>query len=214
LSKSTRGKAYPKRPLFAPRTPSGSRYRAETIRFAAGTETALTRVDATSLLWRLMLEGVDVHSRFAGVADAWEGALGDEGGFYAFNDFHATLAFAATRRRDTLERLREALARGEGEEAGANADMTRLVARSACEAAIDYCEGRYAAAAERLVAVRDVASRFGGSHAQRDLLTLTLTLIDAALRAGVPNLARHYLQERLTAKPGGAWGARLAARAA
>lgn len=159
-----------------------------------------------------MLEGVDVRLRFDGVADAWERALEDEGGFYAFNDFHATLAFAATRRRDTLERLRKALARGEREEAGANADMTRLVARPACEAAIDYCEGRYAAAAERLITVRDVASRFGGSHAQRDLLTLTL--IDAALRAGVPNLARHYLQERLTAKPGGAWGARLAARAA
>ena len=181
-------------------------------RFAAGTETALARVDATALLWRLMLEGVDVRLRFAGVADAWERALGDEGGFYAFNDFHATLAFAATRRRDTLERLREALARGERDEAGANADMTRLVARPVCEAAIDYCEGRYAAAAERLVVVRDLASRFGGSHAQRDLLTLTL--IDAALRAGVPNLARHYLQERLTTKPGGALGMRLAVRAA
>ncbi|HYD56066.1 MAG TPA: tetratricopeptide repeat protein [Burkholderiales bacterium] len=178
-------------------------------RFAAGTETALARVDATALLWRLMLEGVDVQSRFAGVADAWERTLEDEGGFYAFNDFHATLALAAARRRDVLERVRKALARGE-KEAGANADMTRLVARGACEAAIDYCEGRYAAASERLVAVRDGASRFGGSHAQRDLLTLTL--IDAAQRAGLAGLARHYLNERLVARPGGAWGERLARR--
>jgi tetratricopeptide (TPR) repeat protein len=180
-------------------------------RFAAGTETALARVDATALLWRLKLEGADVASRFAPVADAWERGLEAEGGFYAFNDFHATLALAAAGRRDALERVRKALARAE-QEGGANAPMTRAVARGACEAAIDYCEGRYAAAAERLVAVRDVASQFGGSHAQRDLLTLTL--VDAATRAGVPNLARHYLHERLVRKPGGEWGRRLAAKAA
>jgi hypothetical protein len=179
-------------------------------RFAAGTETALARVDATALLWRLMLEGADVQGRFAGVADAWERTLDDEGGFYAFNDFHATLALAAAGRRDALERIRKALARGE-RDGGDNADMTRHVARGACEAAIDYCEGRFASAAERLAAVRDGASRFGGSHAQRDLLSLTL--IEAARRAGLDNLARHYIQERLVHKPDSQWGRRLAARA-
>jgi hypothetical protein len=180
-------------------------------RFAAGTETALARVDATALLWRLMLEGVDVAARFAPVADAWERTLDDEGGFYAFNDFHATLALAAAGRREALERVRKGLARGE-RDGGANADMTRLVARGACEAAIDYCEGNFAGAAERLAAVRDGASRFGGSHAQRDLLTLTL--VDAAMRAGLGRLARHYIHERLVHKPASEWGMRLAARAA
>jgi cation diffusion facilitator CzcD-associated flavoprotein CzcO len=33
----------------------------------------------------------------------------------------------------------------------------------------------------------------------------------SAQRAGLHGLARHYLQERLAQKPGGAWGARLAA---
>ncbi len=179
-------------------------------RFAAGTETALARVDATALLWRLKLDGVAGAGRFAAVADAWEATLPDEGGFYAFNDFHATLALAGAGRRDALERVRKALARAE-RDGGANADMTRLVARGACEAAIDYAEGRYAASAERLATVRDGASRFGGSHAQRDLLTLTL--IDAAIRAGLSNVARHYIQERLVHKPAAQWGARLAARA-
>jgi tetratricopeptide (TPR) repeat protein len=180
-------------------------------RLATGGEIALVRIDATALLWRLMLEGVDVAARFVPIADAWERTLEDEGGFYAFNDFHATLALAAAGRRETLERIRKALARGE-RDPGANADMTRLVARGACEAAIDYCEGRYAAAAERLAGVRDGASRFGGSHAQRDLLTLTL--IDAAMRAGLKGLARHYINERLVHKPASAWGLRLDARAA
>jgi hypothetical protein len=180
-------------------------------RLAGGGETALVRVDASALLWRLRLEGLDVASRFAPIADAWERSLDAEGGFYAFNDFHAALALAAAGRREALGRLREALARGE-REPGANADMTRQVARGACEAAIDYCEGRFASAAEKLAGVRDGASRFGGSHAQRDLLTLTL--IDAATQAGSRDLARHHANERLVHKPASEWGRRLAARAA
>jgi tetratricopeptide (TPR) repeat protein len=179
-------------------------------RLAGGGEMALVRIDATALLWRLMLEGVDVASRFVPIADAWERELDSEGGFYAFNDFHATLALAAAGRREALGRIREALARAE-RVPSANADMTRHVAHGACEAAIDYCEGRFAAAAQKLAGVRDGASRFGGSHAQRDLLTLTL--IDAATRAGLPQLARHYANERLVHKPASEWGRRLAARA-
>jgi hypothetical protein len=179
-------------------------------RLAGGGEIALVRIDATALLWRLMLEGVDVASRFGPIADAWERELDSESGFYAFNDFHATLALAAAGRREALGRMRKALARAE-RVPSANADMTRHVAQGACEAAIDYCEGRFAAAAQKLVGVRDGASRFGGSHAQRDLLTLTL--IDAATRAGLTALARHYANERLVHKPASAWGRRLAARA-
>jgi hypothetical protein len=67
----------------------------------------------------------------------------------------------------------------------------------------------YAAAAELIHATRDGAHRFGGSHAQRDLLSLTL--IDAAHRAGHATLARHILAERQVLKPT-AWSERLAAR--
>ena len=59
--------------------------------------------------------------------------------------------------------------------------------------------------------MRDIANRFGGSHAQRDLLTLTL--IEAALRSGDRMRARHYIAERLVHKPDSAWGPRLARRA-
>ena len=58
--------------------------------------------------------------------------------------------------------------------------------------------------------MRDIAHRFGGSHAQRDLITLTL--IEAALRNGQPNRARHFIAERLVHKPQGRWGLRLADR--
>jgi adenylate cyclase len=72
-------------------------------------------------------------------------------------------------------------------------------------------QGGYAEAIDLLADVRDRANRFGGSHAQRD--ALTLTLIEAALRAGRPAVARHYTAERIVHKPASAWGWRLLARA-
>jgi len=59
--------------------------------------------------------------------------------------------------------------------------------------------------------MRDRAHRFGGSHAQRDLITLTL--IEAALRSGDTVRARHYTAERLAHKPASQWGRRLWSRA-
>jgi hypothetical protein len=177
-------------------------------RFGGGIEMALQRIDATALLWRLKVEGADIGGRFAPIADGWQRALAEEGGFYAFNDFHAAMALAADGRRDALAGLQQALIQASLRQ-NANGDMTRIVALEGCAAAIAYCEGRFDDAAEKLLAVRDDAVRFGGSHAQRDLLTLTL--IDSAKRAGRNRLARHYANERLVHKPASAWGRRLAA---
>jgi hypothetical protein len=54
-------------------------------------------------------------------------------------------------------------------------------------------------AVDELQRVRPFAHRFGGSHAQRDLLQLTVT--EAALRAGRESLARALVAERLAGKP-------------
>ncbi|MDQ3026425.1 MAG: tetratricopeptide repeat protein [Pseudomonadota bacterium] len=170
---------------------------------------AVSRLDATSLLWRLRLEGADVGTRFEAVADAWEESLAGEGGFYAFNDFHAALAFAATGREQQARRLREALETAAWDRR-ANGEMTRMVGIDVSEAAFDFCEGRYSRAMERLASVRDISSRLGGSHAQRDIITLTL--IEAASRAGQRRIAEHYTAERLVHKPASRWGERIMQR--
>jgi hypothetical protein len=180
-------------------------------RFGGPLEMALARIDATALLWRLKVEGADIGKRFAPIADGWQRMLADEGGFYAFNDFHAAMALAADGRRDALAHLQQLLIQA-SVRANTNGDMTRHVGLEACEAAIAYCEGRYDEAVDKLLAVRDGAARFGGSHAQRDLLTLTL--IDSAARAGRGRLSRHYANEHLVHKPASAWGNRLARRSA
>lgn len=170
---------------------------------------AVSRLDATSLLWRLMLEGVDVGARFEAVADAWQAPLRDEGGFYAFNDFHAAMAFAAVGRRVAIQDLRAALEVAAREKRD-NGEMIRAVGMDASEAMIDFGAGEHDRAARRLAAVRDGAARFGGSHAQRDVLTLTL--VEGARRAGQLRLASHYAQERMTHKPAGRWGWRILER--
>jgi tetratricopeptide (TPR) repeat protein len=172
---------------------------------------AMSRLDATSMLWRLRVEGVDIGNRFEAVAQSWSEALEDEGGFYAFNDFHAAMSFAATGREDATRRLRWALEKAAWEK-GANGEMTRTVGMDVSEAVIAFGQGHYRRATDKLLAVRDIAQRFGGSHAQRDVLTLTL--IEAARRSGQAALAAHVLNERLVHKPSCPWGDRLAQRLA
>ena len=170
---------------------------------------ALSRLDGTALLWRLRLEGADVGRRFDAIADAWEEAMRSEGGFYAFNDFHAAMAFAAAGRRQAIERLRAAIEAAAWDKRD-NGEMTRMVGMDAAEAMVAFGEGDYDACVRRLLEIRDIAHRFGGSHAQRDVLTLTL--VEAARRGGQLRLASHFAQERMTHKPAGRWGWRIMER--
>jgi tetratricopeptide (TPR) repeat protein len=170
----------------------------------------LSLIDATAMLWRLMLERVDLGDRFDKVADDWEARMPREAGFYAFNDAHAAMSFVASGReaslRELTSRMREAAAGVD-----VNAGMTRDVGLPLVEGLIAFGRGRYADAIAAIEPVRDHANRFGGSHAQRDLITLTL--IEAAIRSGDVARAKHYIAERLVHKPGSAWGPRLARRA-
>jgi tetratricopeptide (TPR) repeat protein len=170
---------------------------------------ALALVDATALLWRLKLEGVDVGDRWTSVADNWEQRLDVERGHYAFNDLHAMLSFVAAGRAAAAGRLQLHLQSAAVEGAASAGMMARDVGLPVALAMRAYGREEYAAAADTLHGTRDRAHRFGGSHAQRDLLSLTL--IDAAHRAGQPALAGHVLAERQVLKPT-AWSERLASR--
>jgi hypothetical protein len=170
----------------------------------------LSLVDATALLWRILLEDGDAGAHWKPVADDWalRAERGDEG-FYAFNDLHAVMAFVASGRDADAARVIGALQRAaDGDES--NAAMARDVGLPLAQAIVAFGQGRYADAADGIEAVRPIAHRFGGSHAQRDVLTLTL--IEAATRAGDRARARHYIAERLVHKPASAWGPRLARR--
>ena len=57
----------------------------------------LEMLDASALLWRLMLDGVDSGNRFDELSDAWAGRTADQP-WYVFNDVHAAMAFAGAGR--------------------------------------------------------------------------------------------------------------------
>jgi len=103
----------------------------------------------------------------------------------------------------TLKAMRHAAADG-----GDNAYMTRKVGLPAAEAFVAFASGRYAECVEKIAAARSLAQRFGGSHAQRDVLTLTA--LHAAIRGGLRAPAEAFAAERLAHKPQSPWAGRLA----
>lgn len=160
------------------------------------TRVQLQMLDAAALLWRLHLQGVDVGARWTELADAYEATAED--GFYAFNDMHAMMAFAAAGRHAGAARLLEAVDAAAGEW-GTNGDMTRRVGRAIVRAIDAFGRERYDETVALLLPVRYQAHAFGGSHAQRDVVHRTL--LEAAFRSGQQALARALSIERTALKP-------------
>jgi hypothetical protein len=165
-------------------------------------------IDAAALLWRLELRGVDVGDRWFALADDWEPHA--DSGNYAFNDAHAALAFLRAGRSGAfgvmLEAQSAAMLRDDD-----NARFTREVGRPVTIALRAFDQGLWAEAADMLRRVRNSAAVFGGSHAQRDLLDLTL--LAAARRGGDARLLAALEAERLAARPGSPWALRVATAA-
>lgn len=158
-------------------------------------EIALNMVDASAILWRLLLIGADCGDRWDALADLWEKQVGQSA--YAFNDAHAMMAFVGAGRHGAAERLLEAQ-HGMLESAGDNAGFTRDVGQPVSLAIKAFGDGNYAETVRLLRPVRHIAHRFGGSHAQRD--AIELTLIEAAIRSGDVALSRALAAERLHAR--------------
>ena len=139
-------------------------------------------IDATALLWRLELRSANVGDRWQKLAACWEPFA--EHSYYSFNDAHAVMAFVAAGRVDLAQRTIAAMER-KAAGSDTNAMMTRDVGLPLARAVTAFAAGRYGDAIALLQPIRTIANRFGGSHAQRDLIHLTL--VEAALaRASQP----------------------------
>ena len=180
----------------------------EKVRPDPNAQIVLEWIDGSAMLWRLHLEGVDVGDRFEQLAACWQRA--SEDAYYAFNDLHAIMAFLGAGRTSDAERTLKAM-RKAAADGGDNGYMTRKVGLPLAEAFIAFEAGRYGECLEKVNAVRGFAQRFGGSHAQRDILSLTA--LHAALRGGFAAAAEAFAAERLMHKPQSPWAGRLARRA-
>ena len=159
---------------------------------------ALEMLDATALLWRLHLDGIDAGDRWTKLADAWADKTEDES-WYVFNDMHAAMAFVGAGRLDharaLVNRLRDYAS---SPRPVANSAMTVDVGLPVCEAILAFGEGRYADTTSALHPIRRVVHRFGGSNAQRDVVARTL--LEAVIRSGNRPLADALISERLAVK--------------
>ena len=159
-------------------------------------DATLDRIDAASLLWRLELAGVDVGDRWAPVANQWMAHVDH---LLAFNDLHCAFAAARSPDPDHATRLRQSLDAYERIGSGENWQVTSEIGRRLIDGAFAFAEGDYKRSVEAILPVRKDAAKIGGSHAQRDVINLTL--IVAAQRSGQRSLARTLLAERGRSAP-------------
>jgi hypothetical protein len=160
---------------------------------------AMELLDATALLWRLLLEGEAHESRFALLSGDWLPFM--ELPYYAFNDVHAVMAHMGAGRLDVAEALIVDRTRYlEVVEPGhSNAMFTAKVGLPVCGALVSFGRGRYDEVLTHLLPIRQQLHIFGGSHAQRDVFERTL--LEPALRSGSHEVARHLLEERIERRP-------------
>jgi hypothetical protein len=181
-----------------------------TIHTAESEPVALDYVDASAMLWRLHLDGVDVGARWDAMADAWSAM--DPEPWYSFNDAHATMAYVGAGRldaaRETVDRL--AAYAVSPDPSVTNGMMTAEVGLPVCSALLAFGEERYGEVVDLLFPIRRIVQRFGGSNAQRDVVARTM--LEAAIRGDDHSLAEALISERLTVRPESGYAKRQLAR--
>ncbi|MDA5559028.1 tetratricopeptide repeat protein [Shimia sp. MMG029] len=135
--------------------------------------------NASSLLMRLELEGVDVGDRWTELADLAEKRSDD--GCLTFADLHYMLALVGETRPDAVIRLSAQVAQN-ATKADEMAGVMRTPGVSTAQGLAAFGEGNFETAFSYLRTAHSNFQDMGGSHAQRDVFE-RLT-IEAGLRAG------------------------------
>ena len=164
--------------------------------------------NATALLWRLEMSGVEPGERWQDYARLWQGRA--NGATSVFNDIHSALTMLKAGDADGFTRLRAGMV--ETASAGTEQSPTwRDVGLPIVDGLREFTRGAYTQAVEQMLPARFSFARMGGSHAQRDIVDWTLT--EAALRAGHRDVAVALANERLAHRPGSVPNGRFLAAA-
>jgi hypothetical protein len=181
----------------------------------AALEITLQRLDAASLLWRLMLLGVDVRGRFRALLGGWD-LDPSHAGRSTFNDLHTVLALCGA---GDIERARgwaAAAARLAALGGPWNRAVMARLGGALLDAVLAFADARFDRVSPSLAAIpeEDLAC-IGGSHAQRDVVAqtrLAAAARDPASReAGRALAARRRARSRHRSPPPGARASTLRA---
>jgi tetratricopeptide (TPR) repeat protein len=166
-------------------------------------------VDATALLWRLEIRGMNLGARWRTLAECWRGK--PLVGRRAFNLVHGVIAFTAAGWTGSALQA-AALLKNDAVTRLANSAEDLALSVPLTEALLAFGQGQYGQAVERIGVVRAIVHRCGGSVAQCDLIHLTY--VEAALRGQRARLAEALAAERTARKPQSPLNQWLFARAA
>jgi tetratricopeptide (TPR) repeat protein len=172
----------------------------ERVRAARSTEW-LDIVDAAALLWRLSLYGTDTAAPAAALAADISDLV--DVPVYLFNDWHAVMAFGLAGDHARNERV---LAANRHQARPTNKQAAERAGHRLLEGFAALAAGQSEVTVDLLRDIRPEAHAVGGSHAQRDVIDLTL--IAAAARSGQAGLVRALVTERTARKPSAAASAR------
>lgn len=153
--------------------------------------------NASSLLMRLEIEGIDVGNRWVELADLAETRTND--GCLTFADMHYMLALIGETRPDAVARLNAQVAKA----AQGKKDMDRVMLQpgvATSQGLAAFGEANYDTAFSHLQSAQPHFQAMGGSHAQRDVFE-RLT-IEAGLRAGRFAEAENLLRARTDLRAG------------
>ena len=170
------------------------------------TEDNIDLTNASSMLMRLDMLGVDVGDRWESVGEICGGRTKDR--LRPFNDLHFIMALSHSGRmsaaKEIVVSMKEFVAANDAEEQSA-VDVYKDVGIPVGEAIIAHAEGNYERTVEIMSSARYRMVPLGGSWAQRDVWVRML--IDAAVRGEWHAYARALLAERTTDCPtsGPAW---------
>ena len=153
--------------------------------------------NATSLLMRLELEGMDVANRWDELANFSENRTEDS--CLVFADLHYMLALAGANRPDAKAEMMARFA-CDAIQSGDMAQRFKDPGMAAMAGLNAFSEGRYTDAFVNLAAARPSMQTIGGSHARRDVFERMT--IDAGLRAGRVDQTEVFLSERLAQRAG------------
>jgi hypothetical protein len=156
----------------------------------------LSICNASSLLWRLEMLGCETGDRWRHLAALWEGRA--DGRLYVFSDIHASMAELRAGHIEALE-SRLAVMRQTAADGNDAAVIYRDIGLPIVQALVAFHYGAYAQAVEHLLPARFDLWKMGGSHAQRDVIDWTLA--EAAVRAGLRDVALSIAHERLGLRP-------------
>lgn len=164
---------------------------------AEKTDEYLDLTNAIAMLWRLEDRGVAVGDRWVELTERAEKRAGDL--LMPFPDMHYVMALAAGGKMDAANGMVAAMKALPDDPVNYERQVLRTAGATLAEAITAYRAKDFGRAVDLLMPVRYSLQPVGGSHAQRDVFALLL--IEAAIRAQRPALARALLAERLALKP-------------